>query len=72
VLSMSPFLKLDEPEMDFLELCESRKLPKYIENQDIFKGVSLSQHNWRFVKMTKVIFIKNVNYILTCIGFKFR
>lgn len=70
VLSLSPFLKLDAPEMDFLALCEAQELPKYIENKDIFKGIPLSQHNRRFVNMIKVIFRRNLNYILSYIKAK--
>lgn len=67
LLSLSPFLKLDAPEMDFQVLCDSQGLPKYIENEDIFKGIPLSQHNRRFFNMTKTIIKKNLSYVLSSI-----
>jgi hypothetical protein len=35
LLSLTPFLKLDAPEKDFLHLCNEFGVPRFIENQDM-------------------------------------
>jgi hypothetical protein len=67
VLSLNPFLKLDDPEMDFQFLCEEIEKPTYIENKDIYNGVSLKQYNLRYISMTRVLIKRNFTYILKAV-----
>jgi hypothetical protein len=62
VLSLTPFLKLDNPELDFKILCDELDKDHYIHNEDIFKGISLREHNRRYYQMSKTIIIKNLVY----------
>lgn len=62
VLSLNPFLKLDAPEMDFKNLCQELERQELIHNEDIFKGISISDHNRRFYGMFKVIVRKNLKH----------
>jgi hypothetical protein len=62
VLSLNPFLKLDNPEMDFKVLCEEENKELYIHNHDIFKGISIREHNRRYINMTKTIIRQNISF----------
>jgi hypothetical protein len=61
VLALTPFLKLDNPELDFKALCEEESKELFIHNHDIFKGISLREHNRRYINMTKTIIRQNIN-----------
>ncbi len=63
LLSLTPFLKLDDPEMDFKVLCNEMEKPEHINNDDIYRGVSLRQYNLRYALMTKQLLKKNLAYL---------
>lgn len=62
VLSMSPFMKLDDPELDFRALCEAKGKAVYIENKEIQQIITLRQHNMRFLRLFLNILRKNFDY----------
>jgi hypothetical protein len=64
VISASPFLKLDEPALDFQHLCEELRAPAHIANADVPRGYTLSDDNRRYLRLTKYIFRKNVRHLL--------
>ena len=59
VVSMSPFLKLDGAELDFLRLCKELARSAKIENPDIPRGTRLRDDNLRYLHLTKYIIRKN-------------
>jgi len=63
VLSLTPFLKLDNPELDFVELCNLKEQPNYIENVDIYRPTSLYQNNIKFIKIFINLMKKNLNFV---------
>lgn len=64
LLSISPFLKLDAPELDFRELCQVLERPEFIENKDIYSPQSLAQHNIRFARLFLKLLQKNIFYLM--------
>ncbi len=64
LLSITPFLKLDAPELDFRELCQALERPEFIENKDIFLPQSLAQHNLRFARLFVRLLQKNIFYLM--------
>lgn len=67
LLSIGPFLKLDNPEMDFRELCEIYEKPDYIENKDIYQPSPLMQDNIRFARLFLKILQKNLFHVIVSI-----
>lgn len=63
LLSLTPFLKLDDPEMDFHNLCDEYDKPQFIENHDIYKGVPIRDYNRRFLLMTRELIKHNYVYL---------
>ena len=63
VISVSPFLKLDDPERDFARLCDELARPQHIHNPDIARGTTLWQDNRRYIKLTQYIIKKNLRYV---------
>jgi hypothetical protein len=53
LVSLDPFLKLDEPEMDFRRLCKELDRPQHIESRDIYKPYSLRDQNRRFLQLAR-------------------
>jgi hypothetical protein len=53
LLSLDPFLKLDQPEMDFRRLCKELDRAQYIENRDIYKPYSVRDQNRRFLQLAR-------------------
>ena len=69
VLSMSPFLKLDAPGLDFSRLCCEVGVEQFIDNKDIPRGTTLIEDNVRYLKLTRYIFEKNIRYLLRRLSF---
>ncbi len=65
LLSITPFLKLDAPELDFRELCQALEQPEFIENKDIYSPQSLAQHNLRFARLFVRLMQKNIFYLMS-------
>lgn len=64
LLSITPFLKLDAPELDFRELCQTLERPELIENKDIYSPQSLAQHNIRFARLFVKLLQRNIFYLV--------
>lgn len=64
VLSTTPFLKLDNPELDFVELCNQLDKELYIENEDIYKKPSITHHNRRLYALFKSVMKQNIFYVI--------
>lgn len=69
VLSLTPFLKLDNPELDFSELCTLLDKESFIDNHDIYKAPSLSQHNYKFYGLFKMLLKRNFSYLVNKLKF---
>lgn len=69
VLSMNPFVKLDEPALDFERICQENRQEKLIENTDIPRGTTLLQDNVRYLKLTRYIFEKNLRHWVRKLSF---
>lgn len=63
LLSMSPFLKLDDPELDFLALCNETSQETFIHNKDIYKEPSIKEHNVRLYKLFKHVIRLNFSAV---------
>lgn len=63
LVSLSPFLKLDAPEMDFHRLCAEQSKPELIKNEDIYTPSSLLANNRRYLRLTRAVFLQNIKYI---------
>ena len=72
LLSLTPFLKLDDPELDFKVLCIEEGKAEFIANNDIYKDSSISEHNIKFLKLGIYIAKKNINYLLKKLSYKFK
>ncbi len=68
VVNMNPFLKIDQPEMDFERLALETGVEQYIENKDIPRGTTLMRDNVRYLKLTRYILQKNIRHIARKIG----
>jgi len=64
VLSLTPFLKLDAPELDFKFLCKDLGKPLYLENKDISEVTSLAKINKQFFLLTMMIVKRNLLFVL--------
>jgi len=62
VLSMNPFVKLDAPGLDFERICQETGQASFIENKDIPRGITLTQDNIRYFKLTLYIIGKNLRH----------
>ena len=60
VMSMSPFVKLDAPSLDFERICQETGQENFIANKDIPRGTTLLQDNVRYLKLTRYIIEKNM------------
>lgn len=63
VVSLSPFVKVDDPGLDFRRLCEETGNKAFIPNKDIPRGTTLAQDNVRYAKLTRYIVKKNLRYL---------
>jgi hypothetical protein len=61
LVSLDPFLKLDEPEMDFQRLCKELDRPEHIAGRDIYKPYSLRDQNRRFLQLARSTLRLNVS-----------
>ncbi len=63
LVSLTPFLKLDDPERDFSRLCGELERPGLVHNKDIARGTTLRDDNVRFLKLTRYIVQKNWKHL---------
>lgn len=63
LVSINPFLKLDDPAMDFRNLCHELDRPEHVKNEDIYKPTSLRDNNLRYLRLTRAMARQNYKYI---------
>ena len=59
LVSVSPFLKLDQPGMDFERLCTEQGKPKSVHGHDLTLRPSLRDDNIRLVRLTFQVMMRN-------------
>jgi hypothetical protein len=64
VFSMNPFVKLDDPGLDFERICRETGQASFIENKDIPRGTTIIQDNIRYLKLTRYIVQKNLRHLV--------
>ncbi len=60
VLSLNPFLKLDNPAMDFRRLCDELERPQLLKSEDIYRPYALRDQNKRFLRLAKTTLFLNL------------
>jgi hypothetical protein len=68
VLSLTPFLKLNDPELDFKMLCKEANKPLFIQNDDIYQGLSMYRYNMRYLNLSRIMIKKNLSWLLKSIS----
>jgi hypothetical protein len=63
LVSINPFLKLDDPAMDFRRLCQEQDKPHLIANEDIYRPTSLRDNNLRYLRLTKAMARQNFRHL---------
>jgi hypothetical protein len=61
LVALNPFLKLDQPEMDFARMCEELERPKHVQNKDIYTPYSLMDQNRRFLRLARNTLMLNLS-----------
>jgi hypothetical protein len=69
VVSLTPFMKLDAPELDFNRLCQELGQETTIHNVDLPRGNSLRDDNIRFGELTRYIIRKNYRFVRSKLSF---
>jgi hypothetical protein len=72
VVSLTPFMKLDAPELDFNRLCQELGQETTIHNVDLPRGNSLRDDNIRYGKLTRYIIRKNYRFVRSKLSFSHR